>query len=45
MRLFVSCIFEGEEPRETYRDGYIVNAMLDACYRAIESGRWERIKI
>ncbi len=45
LRHFVSCILKGEEPRETYRDGYIVNAMLDACYRAIESGRWERIKI
>ena len=31
----------GRPPRETFRDGYAVNAILDAAYRSIASGRWE----
>jgi len=31
----------GRAPRETFRDGYIVNVVLDAAYRSILSGRWE----
>jgi hypothetical protein len=30
-------------PRETYRDGYIVNKILDAAYRSMRSGAWETI--
>jgi hypothetical protein len=33
----------GREPRETFRDGYVVNAILSAAYRSIESGRWEPV--
>lgn len=32
-------------PRETFYDGYIVNAIVDAAYRSIESKRWEPIEI
>jgi len=28
-------------PRETFRDGFAVNAILDAGYRSMRSGRWE----
>ena len=42
---FISCIGKGEKPRETFRDGYIVNCILDACYRSIKTGRWEKITI
>ncbi len=35
----------GSEPRETFYDGYIVNAIMDACYRSAESGQWEPIDI
>lgn len=45
MRHFVECFASGEEPRETFHDGYVVNCVLDACYRSIESGRWEPIEI
>jgi len=33
------------EPMETFYDGYIVNAIIDACYRSMTSGRWERVKL
>jgi predicted dehydrogenase len=33
----------GREPRETLRDGYIVNAVLDAAYRSMRSGHWEPV--
>ena len=35
----------GTEPRETFVDGYIVNCMLDACYRSMKSGRWEPVEL
>lgn len=35
----------GREPRETFYDGYIVNAVIDACYRSARSGRWEPVHI
>jgi len=40
---FISCIGRDEEPRETFQDGYIVNCILDACYRSIKTRRWEAI--
>jgi predicted dehydrogenase len=33
----------GREPQETFRDGYIVNAVLDAAYRSMRSGHWEAV--
>ncbi len=36
---------EGREPRETFYDGYVVNAVLDACYRSAESRDWEPVEI
>jgi len=35
----------GREPMETFYDGYIVNAIVDACYRSAESRQWESIEI
>ncbi|MGA2362116.1 MAG: Gfo/Idh/MocA family oxidoreductase [Candidatus Aminicenantales bacterium] len=32
-------------PMETFYDGYIVNAIIDTCYRSMKSGRWEPIKL
>jgi len=37
----VSAFREGRAPRETFRDGYIVNGALDAAYRSMRSGHWE----
>ena len=30
-------------PVETFYDGYVVNAVMDACYRSIETKRWEPV--
>lgn len=35
----------GTEPRETFYDGYIVNAVMDAAYRSAQSRRWEPVAI
>jgi predicted dehydrogenase len=35
----------GREPLETFHDGYVVNAIVDACYRSMKSGRWEPVKL
>lgn len=40
MKHFVECIREGIEPRETFRDGYIVNKILDAAYESMEEKEW-----
>lgn len=35
----------GKAPMETFYDGYIVNAIIDACYMAAETKRWEPVEI
>lgn len=45
LRHFVDCFLNGVEPRETFVDGYVVNAALDACYRSIRSGVWEPVEL
>ncbi len=30
-------------PAETFYDGYVVNAIMDAAYRSVESKRWEPV--
>ena len=32
-------------PMETFYDGYVVNTILDACYKAAESKKWEPIDL
>ena len=44
MQHVVECFAAGTEPRETFRDGYIVNCILDAAYRSMRSGRWEPVQ-
>ena len=36
---------EGYEPRESFYDGYVVNAVIDACYRSARSRRWEPVEL
>jgi len=31
---------EGRPPRETFYDGYVVNAVMDACYRSAREKAW-----
>lgn len=32
-------------PMETFYDGYVVNAVLDACYKSAKSKQWEPIQL
>lgn len=36
---------EGRTPMETFYDGYVVNAVIDACYRSAKSKNWEPVII
>jgi hypothetical protein len=33
----------GTDPLETFYDGYVVNAIMDACYRSAASRQWEPV--
>jgi predicted dehydrogenase len=35
----------GKAPMESFYDGYVVNAVLDACFKSAESRKWEPIVI
>ena len=35
----------GGTPQETFYDGYVVNAIMDACYRSAKRGAWEPIDL
>jgi predicted dehydrogenase len=36
---------QGTQPKETFYDGYVVNAILDAAYRSAKSKLWEPVKL
>jgi predicted dehydrogenase len=36
---------EGRQPQETFYDGYVVNAIMDAAYRSVASRQWERVDV
>jgi predicted dehydrogenase len=38
-------IDEGRQPMETFYDGYVVNAIMDACYRSARSRTWEPVTL
>jgi predicted dehydrogenase len=35
----------GTRPQETFYDGYVVNAIMDAAYRSAKSRRWEHVEL
>jgi predicted dehydrogenase len=35
----------GRPPRETLYDGYVVNAVMDACYRSAKTRAWEPVEM
>ena len=35
----------GATPQETFYDGYVVNAIMDACYRSAKSRAWEPVEL
>lgn len=36
---------QGTQPMETFYDGYVVNAIMDAAYRSVESKQWEPVEL
>ncbi len=34
-----------KEPEETFYDGYIVNEIMDACYRSARTKKWEPVRL
>lgn len=36
---------QNREPAETFYDGYVVNAIMDACYRSATSRSWEPVEL
>jgi predicted dehydrogenase len=40
----VGAFRDGRKPQETFEDGLIVNRILDAAYRSMQSGRWEPVE-
>ena len=36
---------QGKAPMETFYDGYVVNAIMDACYLSSESKKWEPVEL
>jgi len=43
MRHFIDHFAAGKAPSETFEDGVIVNRIIDACYRSMKSGQWEKV--
>ncbi len=44
-RHMVTNYLAGTEPRETFRDGVIVNRIIDAAYRSMRTGHWEAVDV
>lgn len=42
---FVDCLAAGLTPRQTFEDGVIDNAVIDAAYRSIASRTWENVEL
>lgn len=40
-----TAINNGNRPMEDFYDGYVVNAIMDAAYRSMESRTWEAVEI
>jgi hypothetical protein len=36
---------KGKAPMETLYDGYIVNVIIDACYKSAASKKWESVDV
>ena len=41
----LGCYENGTSPTETFYDGYIVNEIMDACFRSATSKKWEPVKL
>ena len=36
---------QNKMPRETFYDGYVVNAIMDACYKSAATKKWEPVEL
>ena len=36
---------KAKQPLESFYDGYVVNAIMDACYKSVESKKWEPVEL
>ena len=41
----MNCYETGKEPMETFYDGYVVNAIMDACYKSAKTKQWEPVEL
>jgi predicted dehydrogenase len=41
----LNALDQGTAPSETFYDGYVVNAIMDACYRSAKSKQWEPVQL
>jgi predicted dehydrogenase len=39
------CMDSGKQPMETFYDGYVVNSIIDACYKSAKTKKWEVIDL
>jgi predicted dehydrogenase len=36
---------QNRQPHETFYDGYVVNAIMDACYKSARTKKWEKVEL
>ncbi len=41
----LNAIDEGRQPMEDFFDGYVVNAIMDAAYKSMETKQWEPVQL
>jgi predicted dehydrogenase len=41
----LSTLDSGKQPMETFYDGYVVNAIIDAAYKSAQTRQWEAIEL
>jgi len=41
----LDAIEKGTKPMEDFYDGYVVNEIMDACYRSVKSKKWESVNL
>jgi len=41
----LNALENGEKPMEDFYDGYVVNAIMDAAYKSMESKQWEAVEL
>nr|MDO8116241.1 Gfo/Idh/MocA family oxidoreductase [Candidatus Sigynarchaeota archaeon] len=44
-RNMLDALDNGTQPAETFYDGYVVNAIIDACYRSARTKQWEPVQL